>query len=71
MTASELHGDDDEFGDDAEFPGEGGVDGRVTERQADGTVGGNDFEEDGEKGESVIVGVFDTVAFHDGDDEES
>ena len=71
MAAADLHGDDDEFGDDGELAGEGGVDAWVAEGEADGAVGGDDFEEDGEEREGVFVGVGESVAFGDGDDEEA
>lgn len=57
VAASDLHGDDDEFGEGLELAREGGVDARVAEGEADGAVGGDDFEEDGEEGEGVFVGL--------------
>jgi len=71
VAATDLHGDDDKFGDDGELGGEGGVDVRVAEGHADGAVGGDDLEEDGEQGEGVVGGVLEAVAFREGDDEQA
>lgn len=57
VAAADLHGYDDEFGKGLEFAGERGVCAGVAEGEADGAVGGDDFEEDGEEGEGVFVGL--------------
>ncbi len=71
VAATDHHGDDDEFGDDGKFAGEGGVDIWVAEGEADGAIGGNDFEEAGEEGKGVVVGVLHSRTLGDGDDEEA
>lgn len=57
MAPTDLHGDDDEFGEGLELAGERGVCARVAEGEADGAVRGDDFEQDGEEGEGVLVGL--------------
>ncbi len=71
MTATNLHGDDDEFGQGTKLRGEGGVAIGVAERETDGAVGGDDFEEDGEEAEGNILCVLESGAFDDGDEEEA
>lgn len=71
VAAADLHGDDDEFGEDGELGGEGGVDVRVAEGHADSAVGGDNLEEDGEECEGVVGGVLEAVAFREGDDEQA
>ena len=71
MATTDLHGDDNEFGDDCELAGEGGVDVGIAEGETDGAVGGHNFEEDGKKSKGILVGVGETVAFGDGDNEET
>lgn len=58
MPSADLHGDDDEFGEGLELAGEGGVYAWVAKGEADCAVGGDDFEEDGEEGEGVFVGLW-------------
>ncbi len=70
MAATDLHGYNDEFGDDAEFGREGGIYVGVTETQANCTVCADDFEEDVEHGEGWVPAL-DTMAFGDGDDKKS
>lgn len=70
VAATDLHGDDNEFGDDAKFGGERGVDICVAQTEADGAVGADDLEEDGEHGEGWVAAL-DAVAFRDGDYEEA
>lgn len=53
MATTDLHGDDDEFGNCAELGGEGGVGVGVAEGEADSAVGGDDFEEDCEEAEGL------------------
>lgn len=69
VAATDLHGDDDEFGDYRELGGEGGVNVGVAKGQADSAVGGDDLKQDGEHGEGVVVGVLQPAAFGKGDDE--
>ena len=71
VAAADLHGDDDEFGEDVELPGERGVHVGVAEGKTDGAVCGDDFEEDGEECEGVLIRVGELVAFDNGDDEQS
>lgn len=71
VAATDLHGDDGEFGDYRELGGEGGVDTGVAEGHADGAVGGDDLEEDCENGEGGVVGVLQPAAFREGDDEQA
>lgn len=71
MATTDLHGDDDEFGEGFELCGEGGVGAGEAEGEADGAVCGDDFEEDGEEAEGVFVCVFEPLAFDDGDEEEA
>jgi hypothetical protein len=71
VAAAELHGDDDEFGEGFHLSRERRVDAGVAETETDGAVGGDDFEEDGEEGEGVVVCILEAVAFDDGDQEEA
>lgn len=71
MAAANLHGDDDKFRQRLELRGKGGVGAWVALAEAYGTVGRDDFEEDGEQGEGVLVCVFEAGAFDDGDEEEA
>lgn len=47
VAAADLHGDDDELGDDAELGAESGVDGGVAQGDAHSAIRGDDFEEAG------------------------
>lgn len=55
MATTDLHCDDDEFGDDAKFGGEGRIDGWVAEAEADGAVSTYDLEEHSEHSESLLI----------------
>lgn len=71
MTAADLHGDDDEFGNDPELAREGGVYVWVTERETDGAVGRDDLEEDREECEGILVRVRQMVPFDNADNEKA
>lgn len=70
VPAADLHRDDNQLREGLELAGERGVDVGVAQGQADRTVCRDDFEQDGEQRECVLVRVFQTPPFHDGDDEE-
>ena len=69
MPTADLHGDDDEFGDDLEFAYKRGVDSRVAHGQTDGAVGRDNFEENGPELEGVLGLVLQAASFDYGDDE--
>jgi hypothetical protein len=71
MSTTDLHSDDDEFGEGGELSRETGVGLRVAERETDGAVGGHDFEKDGEEGEGRLTEVFEPRALDNGDEEEA
>lgn len=71
VATSDLHGDDDEFGQRFQLTRERGVDAWVAETETDGSVGGDDLEEHGEEGEGVVVCVLEPAAFDDGNEEEA
>jgi hypothetical protein len=57
VATADLHGHHDQFRGDAELGGEGRVDIGVAQREADGAVGRDDLEEDGED----CKGLYDRV----------
>lgn len=71
VAATDLHGDNDELGEDGEFGGEGGVNVGVAHGEADGAVGRDDLEQDREHGEGVVVGVLQPATLGQRDDEEA
>lgn len=74
MTATNLHRHDNEFRKGAEFSRERWICAGEAKGEANGTVSGYNFEEDGESIEGVILGLIigiDLLAFRDTDGEES
>jgi len=71
VTATELHCDDDELGERLHLPRERSVDTWVAKTETDGAVGRDDLEEDREQGKGVVVCVFKTIAFDDGNQEKT
>jgi hypothetical protein len=48
VSTTDLHGYDDQFGDYSELSRKGRIDVGVSKGEADGTIGADDFEKDGE-----------------------
>lgn len=71
MSATNLHGDDDQGGYHLELADEGSVYTWIAERESDGTVGGHNFKKHGPNLERILVRVCDTIALDDGDNEKT
>lgn len=71
MSAADLCGDDDEFGEGAELARETCVEAGIAKGEAHSAVCGHDFKEHREESKSVVVCVFKSVAFDNGNEEET
>ena len=67
MPTTDLHGNNNQFGNDSKLSGKGRVDVIVTERETDGSISGDDFEKNSKHGEGDIVRILETWAFGDSD----